>query len=150
MAYTDEEREKARKDGGVVFELFTVENFENPELRGKIDPRAIAVLGWITQRHPDGIDARRIPGDMERPRPVGELFDFMGVYTVRGETGKLAFESVDLLLDELIAHGFISKESALELLKYCGLSSQTGVSRVNEIESTGGKSGKIEERVGNY
>ena len=95
---------------------------ENPKLRGKIDPRAIAVMGWITQRHPDG-SGRTFGDDSNRPLP--EYLRFVPGDSEKNNIGRglsSAFQdsTVDLLRACLF-HGFLDKNTVVELIKYCHL-----------------------------
>ena len=85
-----------------------------------VDPRAKVVVGWITQRHPDGSDIT--PGDINRPLPFASRFSSGGSFVFHDlEMSKRATDSVDTLLFILIECGFVSKETAKEIVRYCKL-----------------------------
>ena len=122
MLYSEGEKKKAREKGMRVYERFTVENLENPELRGKIDPRAIAVMGWITQRHPDGPGIT--PGD-DANRPLPDYLRFVPGDPETANIGKTLSaayqESTIELFRVCLFNGFVDKTTVVEIIKYCRL-----------------------------
>ena len=142
MEYDPFKRALKRSDGEVVYEPFTQEAMRDPRMKGRINPRAIWIMGMITQKHFNRIEDKVLGDDPRRVQLVEDIsplgigsgdFGFTTVNALdpktamdKGVSPKRRMESITFLMALCVGNGLIDEKEKKEILAFCKVPPQLG------------------------